>query len=69
MADLITVAQLRAIAARRAPFATKIAESFNPIVAAFTVTTPLRLMHFLTHLALGSDGFTYVREIWGLAAA
>ena len=69
MTDLITVAQLRAIAGGRAPLAAKIAESFNPIAGAFAITTPMRLAQFLAQLSHESGGFTYVREIWGPTAA
>lgn len=69
MAALITAAQLRAIASGTAPFAAKIAESFNPLAAPFGLTTPLRQAHFFAQLAHESAGFRYVREIWGPTAA
>lgn len=65
----VTAAQLRAIAGGKAPLAAKIAESFNPLAAAFGLTTPLRVAHFLAQLAHESGGYRYVREIWGPTAA
>lgn len=65
----VTAAQLRAIAGGKAPLAAKIAESFNPLAAAFGLTTPLRATHFLSQLSHESAGFRYVREIWGPTAA
>src|SRR4051794_14693733 len=69
MTGTITAAQLRAIAGGTAPFAAKIAESFNPLAAAFGLTTSLRQAHFFAQLAHESAGFRYVREIWGPTAA
>ncbi|KAB1069278.1 peptidoglycan-binding protein [Methylobacterium planeticum] len=69
MTGTITAAQLRAIAGGTAPFAAKIAESFNPLAAPFGLTTPLRQAHFFAQLAHESAGFKYVREVWGPTAA
>jgi len=58
----VTVADLRAIAGGPAPLASKLVGPINTHAAAQGITTPLRMAHFLAHMAEETGGFKALVE-------
>ncbi|MBB4017400.1 putative chitinase [Chelatococcus caeni] len=58
----VTVADLRAIAGGPAPLASKLVGPINTHAASQGITTPLRMAHFLAHMAEETDGFRALVE-------
>lgn len=58
----VTVADLRAIAGGPAPLASKLVGPINTHAASQGITTPLRMAHFLAHMAEETGGFRALVE-------